>query len=205
MKYDVNDLEKRISSRRKRFLVCVFALLAFIIAAFVIIKLGLNDTLSFWLIVCEFLALAALGVIIYMFSPIILFSNEIRGENIKEVEYIGVRDTNWEKNSQYSMRKGSEVRVKQTGTNAKKRTDGVIRSSVYLKLEGGDVKVITDLYKSSTDIYEEGDVLVKYSGAKYPIIENRSVSRQPCPLCGDVNDESSGSCKGCGLGILKEK
>ncbi len=204
MKYDVNELEKRVYSKRKRFITYVFSLVVFIIAAFVIIKLDFNDTLSFWLIVSEFVALATLGVVIYTSSPIILFSKEIRGENIKEVEYIGVRDTNWEKNSQYSMRKGSEVRVKQTGANAKKRTDGVVRSSVYLRLEDGDVKVVTDLYKSATDIYEEGDILVKYSGVKYPIIEGRNVPRQSCPFCGEVNDESAGACKCCGLGILKE-
>ena len=53
------------------------------------------------------------------------------------------------------------------------------------------------------DIYEDGDILVKYAGTRFPVIVSRDAKKQPCPICGEVNDESREECRVCGLGIVK--
>ena len=50
---------------------------------------------------------------------------------------------------------------------------------------------------------EGGRLVLQYAGTRFPIVVSRDVKRQPCPLCGEVNDKSLAECRGCGLGIVK--
>ena len=202
MKYDRDELAGRVYRKRKHFLICALSILLCMIVAFVVICLGFHNTLTFVMITCEFLLLCALFALFSKFTPAILFRPEIRGTNILEVEYVAVRYNKRE--GRYSP-KGSQLRFRGTGANRKRLHSGNIRSTVYLRLEDGNVHAITDLYKSSTDIYEIGDILVKYAGVKYPVIENRTAPRQSCPLCGEVNDMLDDACCLCGLKILRSE
>jgi len=197
--YDLNELRKRIATFRRAFLIifCVLSLL--MVGALVLIFLGINDTLTFSCIALEFVFLFLFYRLFCSYKPTVLFSREIRGENVMEDEYIGMRKINNFGGRYRGF--GGKVRLYQTGANKKKLTSGSIRSKVYLRLDDGSVICISDLYKSNTDIYEEGDILIKYSGTKYPIVLSRSLERQPCPLCGEINGKSDAACRGCGLGI----
>lgn len=200
MGYDREEIENRIFRKRKIFIIYTLSLLLCMIVALIFILVGWKDTLTFVMIVALLFSLGALSLVCSKFTPAILFRSEIRGTNILEVEYVSARNTS---RMGLSRPKGSQFRLR-FGSGANKKTihNGRIRSTVYLRLDDGNVHAISDLYKSSTDIYEIGDILVKYAGAKYPVIENRTVQRQPCPLCGEVNDMTRDACASCNLKIL---
>ena len=124
----------------------------------------------------------------------VLFTPEIKGRNIKEYEY-AIHGNRQER----IYRKGN---MPHTFTN-KKILPLRLNGTVYLKLDDGNIKSISGLYKSHMDIYEDGDILLKYAGTKFPIILSREVKKQPCPICGEVNDETRDVCRSCGLGIIK--
>ena len=200
MTYDVKELTETVKKRRKNFLIKLSVIIALATLSLVLIFLRLNDTLTFVLIVIEFILLFLLYRLYCKYSPSVLFSREIVGENIMEEEYIGSRQIKYHG----SVRpKGSRIRLINTGANRKPRTDGSIRSKVYLKQDGGDVICLSDLYKSNTDVYEFGDRLIKYAGTKYPVVISRASDRQPCPLCGEINSSNDEKCRSCGLKITK--
>ena len=198
MLYDKEEIARRVAAKRKKFLILSLSVLIFMIAALVLIGLEINDTLTFLMMALEFASVFVLYSLCLKYTPTILFWREIRGTNVLEVEYVAVRYNKRE--GKYSPR-GSSLRFRSTGANRKKIHDGNIRSTVYLRLDDGNVCSLHDLYKSSTDIYEIGDFLVKYSGVKYPVIENRTVERHPCPICGEINERTAKACSNCGLGI----
>ena len=124
----------------------------------------------------------------------ILLSRKITGKNIKEYEY-GIQN-----DGQPPIFRWSNT----PNTYANRKTHPRrLNGSVYLELDNGNVKEITGLYKSHIDIYEEGDILLKYAGTKYPVVLSRKIDIQPCPICGEVNDMSADACQSCGLGIIK--
>ena len=200
MKYDVEEIFARVSRKRRRFAIYILSTLLVMASALVVLLLGINDTLTFLMIVLEFASIAFVYVLFNRYSPFVLFSGEIKGRNVKEDEYLGQRNVSY--HGGYKPR-GTHIRLLNTGANRKRQNDSVIRSSVYLELESGEIACISDLYKSSTDLYEIGDLLVKYAGAKFPVIIGRSAPRQPCPLCGEINSQNDNSCRACGLKIIK--
>ncbi len=199
MNYDLKRLNKIIASRRIAFLLWLSIIAALMCVCLVFIILGINDTLTFLCIASEFIFIFLLYRLYCKYKPTVLFSREISGENIMEDEYIGVRSVNYL--GRYRGF-GGKVRLFHTGANRKPRVDGSIRSKVYLRLDDGSVTCLSDLYKSNTDVYIEGDTLIKYAGTKYPVVIGRDVERQPCPLCGEVNLSGESACHTCGLSIV---
>ena len=196
--YNLNELFGRVRKMRRRFIIrlCGMALIA--VAAAVLIALRINETVTFLSIVTELALLLLLYRLFGKYKPLILFSRGIRGVNIKEDEYVGVRKINY--HGRYNPR-GVHIRLPRIRANRGTVNNGGIRSTVYLRLDDGNVSSVCDLYKSNTDLYEIGDTLVRYTGTKYPVIESRAAERQPCPMCGEVNSVNDTSCRGCGLGI----
>ncbi len=204
MTYDYKEIAKRVSKRRKHFVACLGVVIALMIAALVLIILNLNDVTTFLSIVAELILSFVLYGIFDKHSPKVIFSKEITGINVKEDEYI-TRKT-YGPGLSYRQIGGHAPPMPyapNTGAN-KRRTPPSLRGKVYLELENGDIVILSGLYKAHTDIFVEGDTLFKPAGAKYPIVIGRSVSAQPCPLCGEVNDFASSCCKSCGLAIIHD-
>ncbi len=199
--YDEKQIQEIIRHKRKCFFTVLLATLLPMAVCIALIFLNLHDTLS----VVSWIAVAALCLLLYRiwgkYKPTILFSGEIRGKNIKEVEYIGVRQMS---NAGRYRPHGSQIRPPRVASKPNPKRDGIIRSTVYLREDDGNVTFITDLYKSATDVYEEGDLLVKYAGTKHPIVISRTPQRQPCPLCGTINEMMECACRECGLAIVKK-
>lgn len=202
MTYSTSDIKARVASMRRAFLIRAATVFTIMLASLILIILNLNKTLTFILIVIEFPCLLYAIRIFEKFSPFVLFSGEIKGTNIKEDEYT------------VTHKSGPGMRYKQVGAPSfggppiapstganKRRTPPAMRAAVYLRTEDGDVVMLRGLYRAHADIYEEGDVLCKPAGAKYPMIISREADRQPCPLCGEVNSSKAESCSGCGIGI----
>ena len=80
-----------------------------------------------------------------------------------------------------------------------------------------DASLLQGLLMASKDVYNhltggisveeklfvEGDTLLKYAGTHFPIVVSREMQKQPCPICGEVNDMSADACHNCGLSIIK--
>ena len=149
------------------------------------------------------LLLFALYKIFDVQSPSIWFSKEIRGVNIKEDEYVSRKTPgpglSWR---QVGGPASPQPFAPNTGAN-RRRTPPNIRSRVYLQLEDGNIVTISTLYKSHTELFVEGDTLLKYAGTHFPIVVSREMQKQPCPICGEVNDMSADACHNCGLSIIK--
>ena len=192
MTYDLYELRTRVREMRTRFIRMSVVLLFGIVAA-VISAIMLKGTTE------RFVAATLCIILLVGFvrnvaksHPVSLFSREIRGKNVKEHEYV-IRGRR-----AYSRYLGFyKSRGQDTG-----EPRGVI-GAVYILEDTGDVTIVDHLHKSHTDIYDDGDRLLKPGGARYPIIIGREVKRQPCPLCGEVNSADDMKCKACGLGIIK--
>ena len=72
-----------------------------------------------------------------------------------------------------------------------------LKGELYIKTDGGEVKFITDLTKEATDVYCEGDRVLRIAGTKYPLILNREALKYPCPICGTVHSKSEINCPHC--------
>ena len=118
----------------------------------------------------------------------IIFSKGFYGENIKEHEYV----TGGSRLYRYGG-------LRYTYNPQRHKGD------VYIRLENGDVTVVSYLPKKHLDIFEIGDTLVCFPGTRYPNVDSREVKEQPCPLCGYVNGKDDECCEKCGLKILKCK
>ena len=201
MTYDLKELYARIKRKRCKFIVRSSALL---IAAMVCIGLifafsSKNDNVVFISSVGVALSFVFEMKLISRFSPATLFSNELRGENVREDEYVA--ELRYNTPRVYRRINYPDTRAN-SGQNRRSRPLD-IRSSVYLKLADGDIKEIRGLKKRHTDIYEVGDTLFKPRGTKYLIVEGRHVSIQPCPFCGEINTEEKTACSSCRLPIIK--
>ena len=116
----------------------------------------------------------------------VLFSSAKRGINIKEHEFcMRTREP-------YSRYFGFYKTKNAWRANA-------VHSIVYLRLENDDVACIEGLFKRHTDIYAEGDELLKYEGCRYPVVVGRSDANPICPICGTVNTRDARKCIHCGL------
>ena len=203
--YDLKEIEKIVKQKRKMLVTEFTIIIALMIAALILLILNINSTVTFICIVAELALLFAIYKIFDVQSPSIWFSKEIRGVNIKEDEYVSRKTPgpglSWR---QVGGPASPQPFAPNTGAN-RRRTPPNIRSRVYLQLEDGNIVTISTLYKSHTELFLEGDTLLKYAGTHFPIVVSRDMQKQPCPICGEMNDMSADACHTCGLGIIKTK
>ncbi len=192
--YDEKEIEKRVFQKRKVFLIKLIIDLLLLIGGIVLLILDADNAMFFCGIVIIIFTLAYLSILCDKCRPITLFSREIKGENIKEHIY------------EVYVRRGFALAPKQAGMGYGGRPLShtrmaklSLRSAVYLKLDNGDIKEIRNMRVEHVELYEDGDALLKYAGAKYPVIINRESERQPCPLCGTINATKDEACLSCGL------
>ena len=194
--YDEKEIAKAISKKRKYFLVSL-ALNLFVFAGGVVfLAVDSDDRRFFSGIIMILISLVFIWNLCNKYAPFTLFSREIKGENIKEDIY------------EIYVRRGVALAPKQVGMGYGGRplshtrmAKTFLRSSVFLKLENGDIKEIRGMRVEHVELYEDGDTLLKYAGANYPIVLGRELERQPCPLCGTINLTKDDACIHCGLKI----
>ena len=192
MSYDLEELRGRIKDMRERFIrrsAWLLALLTLSAAAAVAFD---ETTVRFICVAAGLVFLSLLIGNIRKSRPVSLFSREVRGKNVKEHEYV-IRGRR-----AYSRYLGFYMSRKSDPATPR----GII-GVVYILEDSGDVIIVDRLHKAHTDIYEDGDTLLKPEGARFPIVVGRAVKKQPCPLCGEVNALDDVKCKVCGLGIVK--
>ena len=201
--YDSKEIEKIVKQKKKTLLIKLSIVSALMITSLILSLVNISITVTFVCIVAELVLLFAVYKIFDAQLPSVCFSKEIRGVNIREDEYVSRKapglGMRWH---QVGTPASRAPVIPKTGAN-KRRTPPNIRSRVYLQLEDGDVVIISPLCKSHTELFIVGDTLLKYAGTQYPVIINRKVNRQPCPICGEINDMSADSCHTCGLSIIK--
>lgn len=192
--YDSKEIEGKVKQKRQEFWTKIIIVLFFMLVSLVISTINFNDTATVLCVIVEFPLFFFIVKIYNKSEAKILLSRKITGKNIKEYEY-GIQN-----DGQPPIFRWSNT----PNTYANRKTHPRrLNGSVYLELDNGNVKEITGLYKSHIDIYEEGDILLKYAGTKYPVVLSRKIDIQPCPICGEVNDMSADACQSCGLGIIK--
>ena len=198
MRYDTEQITAYVEQRRKEFKIITLTLGLVLVTAMILIGIfyGNDNDIVFW----SAISVVAVMLIFYLsvgkYSPAVLFSPEIQGTSIKEHEYT-VRTAK----QVYSEGRAT---IFAYGRRRVRKASYSIASSVYLKLDDGNIKEISGLDKKHTDLYEIGDRLLKFAGTKYPIILDRQTKRQPCPICGTINEETDKNCKKCGINIFKK-
>ena len=196
MRYDEEKISWIVADKRRVFKIRFYIIAALMLGSLAVCIINISDYLSVLCAMIEFPLMLFLARLIKKHDARVLLSKEIRGKNIKEYEYA------------ISGRPRTTVfrRANVAHTFANRASSPMrLNGTVYLELEDGNVTSISGLYKSHMDIYEDGDMLIKYAGTKFPIIVGREVKKQPCPICGEVNDSSRDACKACGLGIVKNR
>lgn len=192
--FDEKELALRIAKKRRSFLIEFIIDILVLIGGAVFLVLDINNSLFFRGIIIIVFALLFLWRILDKYAPLVLFSREIKGKNIKENIY------------EVYVRRGVALAPKQAGMGYGGRplshtrmAKASLRSAVYLKLDNGDVKEIRNMRVEHIELYEDGDTLFKPAGAKFPMIAGRETERQVCPLCGTINAVKDGACLTCGL------
>lgn len=198
MRYDDEKISWIISDRRKAFKTRAIPTAVVMVCALAVSIINVTDYLTVLCLMIEFPLMLLLAHLFKKHDALTLMRGEVRGKNIKEYEQ-GISAARDGRNRIYR-------RVNMPLTYANRRTSAHTRISgtVYLELDDGNVTSISGLYKSHMQIYEDGDILVKYAGTRFPVVVSRDVKKQPCPLCGEVNDNSRDACRVCGLTIVKE-
>ena len=196
MRYDIDALRLKVKARKKRFLISSAIFLAVLCACAAIMVFAEEDSLFFCAILTSAIAVFLEFGTFKKFAPSVIFSREIKGENIKEHEINisgagGMRMTH------------RTVVMPNTGEN-KKAPRRRIRGTVYLKEESGNISEIGNLPAQHMNFYEDGDILFKYAGTRFPIVISRPVEMQPCPICGRINKSTEDACRSCGLKITNE-
>lgn len=198
MKYDMDDLARRVERRKndyiKAWLIYAFLAIGSVIAA------ALVPERKFVVPAGIIIILVIFGVakIIRKYKPGILYSAEISGINIKEEEIMGVRE------GKTIYRRYPNVPHNYSNHRSGDFPRSKIRGSVFLRLDNGDIYEVANLNVSQIEFYEDGDRMVKPAGARFPQVEGREVDRQVCPLCGRINHKGAEACGSCGLLIVKE-
>lgn len=214
MTYDLNHLRLIVQKKQKSFMTKLLILLSLVlICASLIIFIDIGEVII--------LSGAAIFIIFLLlfklfdnYAPKVLFSKEIKGENLKESEYeIMKRDSASTQGLKYRQvgsntvgtRSGAAPIVPSTRANRKAFHKNMhFSGEVYLKSDDGNIHLLTGLYGSHLEIYGEGDILLKPEGCKFPVVLSRETDRQPCPVCGEINGEEREMCSGCGLKILSK-
>lgn len=199
--YDLEKLSWRVEARRRKFkiLAAVYSVMTAVGLALAFVN---KNQVRMW----GFILLGA-GVFLFIrlitkYSPLLLFSPDIKGISIKEHEYVAT------KVARAPTGRVTIFRNAGGGSNAgsaKAKRPHVRAATVYVRLEDGEVATFDGLTSVQTDIYEIGDELLRPSGARYPIILNRDTEKQPCPWCGRINTRESFECGNCRLSIIPKK
>ena len=197
MIYDFDELAKRVKSSKRSFVIKLLVYIAVSAGAIVACALLNNEVLIIPTVLIVAVMVLFSARVIKRSSPLSLFSSEIKGYNIKEYEYSAPRN----EHVNVGYPKARMVTMPHTFAN-RKSIPPHLRGRVYLRLENGNIKEIGGLYKAHMEIYEDGDLLFKPRGARFPIVLCREVTEQPCPCCGEVNSPTDATCSGCGLGIV---
>ena len=197
MLYDEEKISWIIADKRKAFKIRFILTASVMLLALVISIINFSDYLTVLCLMVEFPMMLMLARLFKKYDAKVLMHGEVRGKNIKEYEYAVQTGKS---NTGRIYRK---VNVPTTHGSRLTPAPMRINGTVYLQLDNGNMTSISGLYKSHMDIYEDGDILVKYAGTKFPVVISRAVKKQPCPICGEVNDMTLDECKGCGLGIVK--
>ena len=207
MTYDLNELKNIIKTKRKIFLTKFFGLIFSIIAFVAVIAFSQNKTHILLSGIAIFVALILTERLFSKSSPKILFSKEIKGENIKESEYEIMKRGSYPGNGMRHKQLGtSGLTPYAPNTRANKKSfhkSMHFSGELYLKQADGNIALLTGLYPSHLEIYEEGDILLKPAGCKFPIVINRAAESQPCPICGEINGRERAVCSVCSLTVLK--
>jgi hypothetical protein len=205
MKYDLDDLQRRIEAKRKKFLGSIALAAVFDVAAVVAALFVPENKFIVPAAIIILISWAFVGGLVRKYAPSILFSREIEGENVKEHEYYAGID------GKPIRRRFANLPHNYSNTSPAKRS--AIRGIVYLRDKDGEIHRIGGLSATLMDLYEDGDILYKPSGAKYPQIISRTPKHQPCPLCGCLNSTESrargsislSECTSCRLTIIYKK
>lgn len=201
--YDSIEIKKIVNQKRKTLITEFATIVALMFIALILLIINTSSAVTFICIVAELVLLFAIYKIFDVQSPSIWFSKEIRGINIKEDEYVSRKTPGpgltWR---QVGGPASPAPIAPNTGAN-RRRTPPNIRSRVYLQLEDENIVTLSTLYKSHTELFVEGDTLLKYAGTHFPIVVSREMQKQPCPICSEMNDMSADACHTCGLGIIK--
>ena len=209
MTYDVSEINRRISRKKRKFFLILFASVAVITLLAVLMLLGVDRRVTFasgvLAAVVAFFAIRNLRAL----SPGVIFCREIEGENILESEAVvggHVRIyQRWNAPRVKSITGGDRAfgRVNAPRGGSTPPPPGCIRGTVYLRHDDGNVSVIEGLSAAQMELYVEGDRLVRHPGTKYPQIIGRPTDEQPCPLCGEINTAADTACRRCGLGSVE--
>lgn len=205
MKYDLDDLQRRIEAKRRKFLGLIIFIATLDVCAIIAAIFVPENKFVVPAAIIILISWAFVGGLIRRHSPTVLFSREIEGENIKEHEYYAGID------GKPIRRRFANLPHNYSNSSPTKRS--AIRGIVYLRDKDGEIHRISGLSAALMDLYEDGDLLYKPSGAKYPQIVSRTPKHQPCPCCGYLNPTENPSrksaalseCAACGLTILYKK
>lgn len=195
--YDFEQIKRIVSAKRKALLTKASFLFFPMIAALAVGIIFIGSELSFVCLIAVFPLVFLLFRLLQKSHASVILSKEIRGKNIKEYEY-GIQG-----DGQPSVYRRGGLVMPHTYANRKERPLR-LNGRVYLELDDGTVKAVSGLYKAHMDIYEDGDELLKLAGTAFPVIVSRYADRQPCPICGEVNDMKDNACKKCGISIWKQ-
>ena len=198
MNYCMDEIRERVRHSRevltRRLIIYSIAILAAIVG----LILDGGTTLTFLSFATLVVSLLLIFKALKKHPPSLLWAKEIRGINVKEHEYLqGYQRGGF---GMRSLKYGNRFRTTRSHLDP---LPSKLKAIVYLRLDDGSIKEIGELSKAHTDIYRDGDELVRYEGTRYPVIIGRRVERQPCPLCGTVNGAERDACF-CGLSIIKD-
>ena len=196
MTYDLTEIKTRVKAKRKSFVISLCAICFSAIAAIIVMLAFPDITVVFIATVLIITLIFILVKIFEKYQPFLLFAKDVRGINVKEHEYVCTQRKGFSISHRYTFTRTGVRRV------SNQRTKTSTKAIVYLQLPDGDIKVIEGLTNAHTDIYDDGDELLRISGTKYPIITSRSVKKHPCPICGTVNRIQDENCFSCNLKIL---
>lgn len=208
MKYDISEMNRRISRKKRKFLAILFASATAVILLALLMLVGIDRRVTFasgvLMLAVVFFSIRALRAL----SPATLFCRGLEGENILESEAVvggHVRIyQRWNAPRVKSITGGDRAfgRVNAPRGGGTPPPPSRIRGTVYLRHDDGNVSVIEGLTAAQMELYVEGDRLLRHPGTKYPQIIDRGTDAQPCPLCGEINTASDTACHLCGLGIV---
>lgn len=205
MNYDLQDLNIKVQKRKKSFICGAASLLLFSVICILLIAFSGSNEIILISGVALFVIFLLFIKLFEKLNPKVLFSKEIKGENLKESEYEIMKRGSYTRNGMRHKQVGSHGAMPyapNTKANRKAFHKNMhFSGEVYLRSNVGNIHLLSGLYLSHLEIYEEGDILLKPRGCKFPIVTNRSLESQPCPLCGEVNGSGRKSCSGCGLKI----
>ena len=194
MTYNEAEITERIKRRKHSFFIKTLCPILFMLIAAIVIAVFPEMTTVFVCAVVIIISIFYLIKTVIKYQPLVLFSKELKGENVKEHEFV-VTNRRLSFGGRRSFSRFKPV----ANPKARSRTKPPTSAVVYLKLPCGDVTYLDGLTGAQTDIYEIGDTLYKYPGTRYPIIVGREVKAQPCPLCGTANKATEETCITCGL------